>query len=113
MGCRSLWTHFDSHTGGKGSDDEHDWKVKFDVVDLLFAYNYEWTPCFVLTPFAGVRYATINQKLNTHFISSDVGVLTTSTGHSKENFLGVGPLGWVLKEIGTLGAVLAFMAMLL
>ena len=46
----------------------------------------------VFTLFGGLRYANIDQKLRTNFVSTIDGAITTSTGKLKEEFLGIGPL---------------------
>ena len=92
-GIGAYWTHFNSHNDGH--DHDHRWKLDFDVIDLLYGCDYDLCNCFVLTPFAGLRYARIEQKLNTHFVSTVKGSdpdRITSTGHIKEDFWGIGPL---------------------
>ncbi len=89
-GIGAYWTHYNSHTQG-----EHHWKVDFDVVDALFGCKINLSRCFVLTPFGGLRYAQINQKLRTDFFNTVSGIDSDeirSRGHQKEDFFGVGPL---------------------
>ncbi len=86
------WTHLNSCTGRGSSENEHRWKIDFNVVDVLYSYEYCLSPCFALTPFAGLRWANIDQRLNTKFISITDGVSTLSTGIAKEDFWGIGPL---------------------
>lgn len=114
-GIAACWTHFNSNThGNHGHNHEHHWKIDFDAVDVIFGYEYKGTDCFGVTPYIGVKYANINQKLRTNFISTirdgsgsfsdssfsdstsqagsrDRGHVTSS-GDSKDDFWGVGPL---------------------
>ena len=92
----ALWTHYDSHSGG-GHEHGHEnkWHIDFNVVDLLYAYNCNPCDCFTFIPYAGVKFAQINQKLHTHFFSThtdmDGTFIDHSRGRAKEEFLGVGP----------------------
>lgn len=114
-GIGVYWTHYNSHThGDKSHRNEHKWKINFDVVDILYGCKFDLSNCFVLTPFGGLRYAKIDQKLRTNFINtitdiegstpsssfSNISslkgsvneVLTKSKGNIKEEFSGIGPL---------------------
>jgi hypothetical protein len=90
-GIGAYWTHYNSHTSG-----EHNWKVDFDVVDVLYGCEYYVSNCFALIPFGGLRYAQIDQRLHTHHISTITSEAGTddirSRGRLKEDFFGIGPL---------------------
>lgn len=105
------WTHYNAKTHwGKNHVNENLWKINFDVVDVLYGYECDLSTCLALTPFGGLRYASINQKLHTNFenkissvtdptpysFSSDSfsgeEVRTTSSRNIKEKFFGIGPL---------------------
>lgn len=87
-GIRAYWTHFDANTGGNS----YRWKVDFNVVDLVYRCDSEWSACTTLSPYAGIRYANINQRLHTNFVSIDSALPITSNGRIKQDFSGVGPL---------------------
>ncbi len=111
-GIGAFWTHYNSHTHGhKNHNNEHRWKLDFDVVDVLYGCECDVSNCFVLIPFGGLRYARIDQRLRTHFVNTSVevptlnssssessssrseeGTRTTSRAHQKQEFFGVGPL---------------------
>lgn len=86
------WTHYHPHISGKSQQNESTWKIDFNAVDILYRYNGDGHPCFVLIPFGGLRYAHIDQKLRTDLVSTIDGVPFISLGQSKERFSGVGPL---------------------
>jgi len=88
----AYWTHFDSHTGNENHKNGHKWKINFNVVDVLYRCDCGCSSCFVLTPFGGLRYASIDQKLRTNFLSTMDTSFIVSKGNSKEDFLGIGPL---------------------
>lgn len=92
------WTHYNSHTGGENHRNEHHWKIDFNVVDVLYGCEWDCSTCFALTPFGGLRFAQIKQKLHTHFISTVNGSPATFHGDSRENFWGLGPLFGVEGE---------------
>ena len=70
---------------------EH-WKLHFDVVDAVYGCQCDWSSCLALTPYGGLRYAKIDQKLRTDFVSYHNRSPIHSTGYSKENFSGLGPV---------------------
>lgn len=106
----AFWTHFDSNSsGGKHNRNEHRWKINFDAVDVLYGCELDLYSCFTLTPFGGLKYAYIDQKLHTHFLSttnrdssssssssssscSGCASNTRSTGKIRQEFYGIGPL---------------------
>lgn len=87
-GVRAYWTHFDANTGGHSEK----WKIDFNVVDLVYRCDSDWSSCFTFSPYAGIRFAEIDQRLHTNFVSSDIGFPITSAGRIKQDFKGVGPL---------------------
>lgn len=96
-GLGASWLHFNSHThGNKNHKNRPNWKINLDVVDAIFACECDLSTCFSLVPYGGIRYARIDQKLRTNFLStesSDLGELfRNSRGHLKEDFQGVGGL---------------------
>lgn len=89
-GLAADWMHYHSNSGNGSHDNEHHWRLNYNVVDLV--YFCDCFTCFDLIPFAGVRYARIDQKLHSHLISSVDNVLQTSDGRVREDFSGVGPI---------------------
>lgn len=95
-GIGAYWTHYDSNSHSNNHQHGHSWKINFDAVDVLFGCDCECGSCFVVIPYAGLKYATIDQHLHSHFVSTFKGVTgpvdrTISKGHLKEDFWGVGP----------------------
>lgn len=100
------WLHFNTHSRkDRGHRDrsrstQHNWKIDFDVVDFLYGYGCELSNNFVLIPFVGIRYARIDQKLRTDFVSRLVESThhvthvdqARSRGRLKQDFYGVGPI---------------------
>ena len=86
------WTRFNSNTNGESGINEQNWKIIFNVVDVLYRCECDWSNCFILTPFGGIRYANIDQKLHSNFLSTTEGSSIISTGKFKEEFSGTGPL---------------------
>ena len=87
------WMHYNPH-----ADDDHNdyWNIDFNMVDVRYGWASHWSiDCSrnsILTLFSGLRCARINQKILSHFVSSEDGALTLSTERSREGFLGIGPL---------------------
>jgi hypothetical protein len=101
------WTHFKPNTKSSGHSSSYSgyrnsykWSLDFNVVDLLFSYNWSSSPCFVLTPFGGVRFAEISQNLHTHFLSTINDSLITSHGHIKQTLTAVGPIFGLEGDLG-------------
>jgi len=93
----AFWTHFNSNSHGSKNKGNHArWKLDFDVVDVLGAYDFNLGSCFVLRPFGGVRGARIDQKVHRGSLSSTTTFLTTDevipSSKNKEDFWGVGPI---------------------
>lgn len=88
----AYWTNYHSHSSGGRNDNELHWNLDFNVVDVLYSCEFACSPCFVVTPFGGVRWAGIDQKLRTHFFSTVDGTSFAGQGHSREDFSGVGPV---------------------
>jgi hypothetical protein len=116
----AFWTHFHSHASrhfgnevSSRNEKETRWNLKFEVVDLIVAREFVTCSCFTWRPFAGLRGARIKQKIRTNFISqgdfslgsssdsffSDLSpsiystsASATSSAHSRQRFLGIGPL---------------------
>lgn len=123
-GIAVFWTHFNTNSKRHFKDDyeltsrhELRWKLDFDVVDVVVGREFDAASCFTLTPFGGLRFARIEQKLHSNFESrkdscadsyvepssefsfSDLSPIaystdhfTTSRAHNKGRFLGIGPL---------------------
>ena len=89
-GFAANWLHYHNHSGS-GSD-EHKWKLNYNVVDLVYLCDCGCSTCFNVIPFAGLRYARVDQKLDSYLISSDDGILEISDGEVKEDFSGIGPI---------------------
>lgn len=86
-GARAYWTHFNSKTKHRTNR----WKLDFDVVDIIFACETELSNCVTLTPFAGLKLANIQQRLNASFISTLNTIPSTSTSGVKQELRGIGP----------------------
>lgn len=81
-GIGALWTHFNSHShSDKSHRNKTHWKINFDVVDALYGFEIEWLNCFILIPYGGVRYARIDQKLRTHFESTETTETDSFSSH--------------------------------
>jgi hypothetical protein len=85
--ARVYWTHLDSKTGGS----EINWKVNYDVVDLLYGYNLHLSNCFTVTAVAGLKYANIDQRVHTNFSGTIDGLPVSSTGFAKQDLSAIGP----------------------
>lgn len=92
-----LWTHYNSkaHRSFSSTNRLH-WNIDLDVVDLLVAYQSDFSSCFSLRPYLGIKIARIDQKLrvggrpsSTTFAAADQTLFGTD---NKQNFTGVGPL---------------------
>lgn len=126
-----FWTHFHSK-----SDENHfnhhrrQWKLDFDVVDLVIGRGFDLGSCFTLRPFGGLRGARIRQKLstnlrgreNSYFDSSSTIIendsfsgyslfshFPTSSADAKNRLLGIGPLIGVEADLN-LGCGFSFYA---
>lgn len=91
-GLAANWLHYNNHSGNGSDDNENRWKLNYNVVDLVYFCGCDCSTCFDIIPFAGVRFARIDQKLHSHFVSSNDDVLETVRGHVREDFSGVGPI---------------------
>ncbi len=91
-GLAANWLHYHSHSGNGSDDNEHHWKLNYDVVDLVYYCDCGCSSCFDVIPFAGVSYGRIDQKLHTHLISSVDENPETSFGTVRQDFSGVGPI---------------------
>lgn len=109
-GIAAFWTHFHSHSNRHhrndyesgyafGNDHTNRWKLHFDVVDVIGGREFDLGSCFALTPFGGLRFARIEQKVHSDFfnsIDSNLGSssdsFTTSGTRNRTRFCGVGPL---------------------
>lgn len=70
-GIGAVYTHFNSNTNKRNCGDKNHWKLDFDVVDVFFAYQCNLTGCCInFTPYSGLRYASIDQKLRSHFVNT-------------------------------------------
>ncbi len=95
-GLRAYWTHFDANTGGSS----HKWKIDYNVVDLVYRCDSNWSRCITVSPYAGIRYANIDQKLHTNFVSTVSDIPNTLNGSVKQDFSGVGPMIGVEGDFG-------------
>ena len=84
----AYWTHFNSHSNGGCRT----WKLNFDAVDVLYRCRCDCSSCLNWTPFAGVKFANIDQKFHTNFVQKTSGTRSTLRGRIKEEFFGFGPL---------------------
>lgn len=88
----AYWTDFRSDARGDHSYAQpSQWKLDFQVVDLLVGYKLDVYPCcLTLRPFAGVRLAEIDQSLKA--CHSNLCSRTAFKEHRKQDFSGIGPL---------------------
>ena len=91
-GVGAFWTHYHSHNHGHSHDNGSSWKLDFDVVDLLYSCPFDCSSCFTFTPYGGIRFANIDQKLHSRFLSTHNGDSIHSRGDLKEEFVGIGPM---------------------
>lgn len=104
-GCESscwnpavYWTHFNET--GKGNDDNNHakWKLKFNEIDAVIAYQIDYSNFFSFKPFFGARYAQINQTITSHLealvtnVSTGAANIALSTLNDHQNFWGAGPV---------------------
>jgi hypothetical protein len=87
----AFWTNYNSRSSGGRKENQHHWKINFNVVDVLYCYESSWSN-FALIPYGGLRYARIDQHLRTHFLNTVNAITNSSHGHSREDFSGWGPL---------------------
>ena len=103
-----FWTHFHSHAHASYACASHlNWKLDFDVVDLVAGYDHKLNCCFGIRPFLGLRLARIDQKLHisegdssgsfssfpsSSFPFSDDELFVSSTVKNTQDFKGVGPI---------------------
>lgn len=86
------WMHYNNDSGNDSEDNFQNWKLDYNVVDLVYLCDYGYSTCFNVMPFAGLKYARIDQKIDYHLISSEDEVLAISDGRVKEDFSGIGPV---------------------
>ncbi len=96
----AYWTRYHAQTCNQNGQNAHNWKIDFDVLDVVFSCACDWRSCFAVIPFVGLRYASIDQRLRTNLVSTVDGTSFTSTGNSKEDFYGVGPLFGIEGDVG-------------
>lgn len=84
------WTHFYSKSSHKSHGSGLDWRVHYDVVDLLVGYNYKWNQSITVIPYLGVRGARINQHVSN--IDFDCDASSEFGNHNSQKFDGVGPM---------------------
>lgn len=96
-----IWTNFNSNSHSHGHCHRNNlrWNLDYNTVDVLFSCQCDCS-CIELSPFAGVRYARIDQKLHSNFVSYNNGSITHSHGSAKNDFSGVGPLLGIEGEWG-------------
>lgn len=87
-----FWTNYNSHTNSGSHRNKQHWKVDYNVVDVVVSCNWDWSNCCSFTPFGGIKYASIDQKLHNRFQSFVDNTRSTSRSRSKEDFCGFGPL---------------------
>lgn len=99
FGCFDLaldWTHFKGHAKFCEHKQHGNWRIKYDVIDLILSRQFCMMSCFQLKPYIGLRGALIHQKLKsqlkTLFTSPLLGNNTVFTSKDdKEDFWGIGP----------------------
>lgn len=68
------------------------WQIAMNVVDLAISHPFNATTSWVIRPSIGIRGATINQTINSHWHATLFSVpVYTSTEIVKNNFTGIGP----------------------
>jgi hypothetical protein len=98
----ALWTHFYSNMDrSKNGGNRPRWRLKLDVIDVVAVYGFEWSSCFTLWPYAGLRGAYIDQKVHNNgecygsrcsSYSYESNDLIRGKNRNKQRFEGIGPL---------------------
>lgn len=93
----AYWTHFHSHSNDSGNNgNRFRWKLDFDTLDVIGRYEACVSSCFTLRPFAGLRFASIDQHVrrrefpNSTIFGRDLSELVSIA--NKQKFSGMGPL---------------------
>lgn len=97
---RSLSRSFSEDSESCDNNNRHNWKVNYDVVDVLFGCDCNCSGCFDVTPYVGLKYARIDQTLHRNFFNFQGEFFTSSENHFKQDFWGIGPLFGVEGEWG-------------
>ena len=89
------WTHFNGSAKYHEDEQHGHWKLRYDVIDLMFGRRFWIGSCVLLKPYIGVRGAQIHQSLKSHLEAFFTGVTTNDVVYAdmddKENFRGIGP----------------------
>lgn len=88
----AYWTRYNSHSSGGKNEHRHKWNLDYDEVDLFFSYECNPSGCLIVTPYAILRYAEIDQHLRKHLMYTTDEVKEKSLLRLREDFWGVGPL---------------------
>ncbi|MDP1834709.1 MAG: Lpg1974 family pore-forming outer membrane protein [Chlamydiales bacterium] len=83
----AYYTYFHSQSKGP-TVNNYLWNINFDLLDVVAGYESDLSCSFALRPFAGLRGASINQKLRI----SDFSAEATSIMDNDQKFFGIGPL---------------------
>lgn len=88
------WTHFHQHTSTRDGLNRAKWDFHYDTIDARIGRKFWIACCFDVKPFAGFRYAQINQHLDTNLVTTFISpptVLITTTTRDRQKFWGFGP----------------------
>lgn len=95
-GIGLYWTRFHQKTRTKEGPNKARWNLEFDTIDGSIAHRVWIDQCFALKPEFSLRYAHIEQHLNTQLLriytSSETTTFITSTNQDRQNFWGLGPI---------------------
>lgn len=65
----AYWTHFVGIGNRHSERNKLHWKLAFNTLDLLAGYSYYASSCISLRPYAGLRFASINQRVSAQYVS--------------------------------------------
>lgn len=102
-GLGAIWTHYQSSASRSNQEDESTfnhgkWRVKWDQIDVVVAYDAHPTPSFNVKPFVGVRGARIHQSLNAVLVTDltlsppPTTPTSTRTFDDSQNYRAIGPV---------------------
>ncbi|CDR34247.1 Lpg1974 family pore-forming outer membrane protein [Criblamydia sequanensis] len=99
----SLWSHLRSHSDGSRNENSIRWDVDYDVLDLIVGYDYDLNSCVGLRPYAGLRYARIDQKIQLDGFSLETALVEDFfliDVNNRQDFTGIGPLIGIEGDVG-------------
>jgi len=89
------WTHYNGRASYNKDNQNGEWKIKYDVIDVIFGRRFCVAPCFYFKPFIGARGLKIHQTLQSHLPILFTAITGNNTVfadmNDKEDFWGIGP----------------------